>query len=66
MACIFIQNLINCNSEIELVKKFNQIGHYKMINFIFIDAKFQVNHFYYKLILKNNQYFKPSLNTIIK
>ncbi len=46
MACIFIQNLINCNSEIELLKKFNQIGHNKMINIIFIHAKFKVNHFY--------------------
>ena len=52
MACIFINNLINCNTEIELVKKFDQIGDYKMINFIFIHAKFQVNHFYFKLIFK--------------
>ena len=54
----FINNLINCNTEIELVKKFDQIGDYKMINFIFIHAKFQVNHFYFKLIFKKNQYFK--------
>jgi hypothetical protein len=58
MACIFINNLINCNTEIELVKKFDQIGDYKMINFIFIHAKFQVNHFYFKLIFKKKKYFK--------
>ena len=57
MACIFIQNLKNCNSEIELVKKFYQIGHYKMINFIFKHAKFQVNHFYFKLIFKKKSKF---------
>jgi hypothetical protein len=46
MACIFIKNLISCNTEIELVKKFDQIGNHKIINFILIHAKLQVNHFF--------------------
>ncbi len=45
MACILIQNLIGCNTESELVKKFDRIGAFLMINFILIHSKFQVNHF---------------------
>ena len=32
MACIFIQNLINCKNEMELFEKFDQHGENKMIN----------------------------------
>jgi hypothetical protein len=52
MACIFIQNLINCDTEIELVKKFDQFGEHKMVNFILIHSKFQVNHFLFNSVLK--------------
>jgi hypothetical protein len=52
MACIFIQNLINPNNEVELIEKFDQFGGYKMINFILIHTKFQVNLFCLILTLK--------------
>jgi hypothetical protein len=52
MACIFIQNLINPNNEVELVEKFDQFGGFKMINFILIHTKFQVNLFCLILTLK--------------
>ena len=55
MACIFIQNLINCNDEVELVEKFDQFGDYKMVNFILIHTKFQVNLFCLILTFINNQ-----------
>jgi hypothetical protein len=45
MACIFIQNLINCQNEMELVEKFDQFGEHKMVNFISNHSKFQVNQF---------------------
>jgi hypothetical protein len=51
MACIFIQNLINCDTEIELVKKLDQFGE-QMVNFILIYSKFQVNHFLFNSLLK--------------
>jgi hypothetical protein len=51
MACFFIQNLINCDTEIELVKKFDQFGE-QMVNFILIYSKFQVNHFLFNSVLK--------------
>ena len=55
MSCIFIQNLINCNDEVELVEKFDQFGDYKMVNFILIHTKFQVNLFCLILTFINNQ-----------
>jgi len=33
MACIFINNLIGCNTESELVKNFDRVGEFSMINF---------------------------------
>jgi hypothetical protein len=45
MACIFIPKLINCHDENELIKKFDQIGEHRMVNFILIHSKFQVNHY---------------------
>ncbi len=50
MACIFIQNSINCDTDNELVKKFDQFGE-QMVNFILIYSKFQVK---FQVILFNS------------
>ena len=57
MACMFINNLISCNTEIELVKKFDQIGNHKMINFI-DTRQISGKSLFLNYFLKRNQYFK--------